>query len=463
MPTNSSVPPMQQPESRVDSIDWPSILPFLKIFGAVFTGLRPTRIALTFVLLLTAVAAGRVWDGVAPPSSSPEGLLAGPIREKQLSDAQEAVRSVVIPVLLQEQRANAQTASLDELEVLLADAIRVNTTNPMEPSRYSSLMRMIDAARPRPSFESLNEAVRTSFYALIASVARADIPMAIGAGKALFVGVPVQSWASAPCFTVFFIVVCILTFGWGSGVLCRMSAGDMSMRGWSFNQASDFIRPRISTLIFAPMFALILGFVLWIPAWLIGLLGNIPFLDIVGGALFGIALISAALSAIVIVVLLIGLPLIAPAVACDGCDAVESIQRTGAYIFARPLHLLCYGFISLVVIALGTLVADFAATIMWSFAIGAYESASGESALSAVGNLRFLEPYQSAPPALFGFTQSITASLIDMWRMILCLLIGSCALSIGFSCATRTYLLVRLRSDGQDVCDLWEDQAGSKA
>ena len=454
---------MQPPQRRVDSIDWPSILPFLKIFGAVSTGLRPTRIALTFVLLLTVVAAGRVWDGFAPPSSSPEGLFAGPIREKQISDAQEAVRSVVIPLLLQEQRANAQTASLDELEILLADAIRVNTTNPIEPSRYSSLMRMIDAARPRSSFESLNEAVRTSFYALIASVARADLPMAIGAGKALFVGVPVASWASAPCFTVFFVVVCILAFGWGSGVLCRMSAGDMSMRGWSFNQASDFIRPRISTLIFAPIFAVILGFILWIPAWLIGLLGNVPFLDIVGGALFGIALISAALSAIVIVVLLIGLPLIAPAVACDGCDAVESIQRTGAYIFARPLHLLWYGFISLVVIALGTLVADFAATIMWSFAIGAYGSASGETALSAVGNLRFLEPYQSAPPALLGFTQSITASLIDVWRTILCLLIGACALSIGFSCATRSYLLVRLNSDGQDVCDLWEDQAGSKA
>ena len=110
-------------QRRVDSIDWPSILPFLKIFGAVSTGLRPTRIALSFVLLLTVVAAGRVWDGIAPPSSSPEGLFAGPIREKQISDAQEAVRSVVIPVLLQEQRANAQTASLDELEILLADAI----------------------------------------------------------------------------------------------------------------------------------------------------------------------------------------------------------------------------------------------------------------------------------------------------------------------------------------------------
>lgn len=217
-------------QRRVDSIDWPSILPFLKIFGAVSTGLRPTRIALSFVLLLTVVAAGRVWDGIAPPSTSPEGLFAGPIREKQLSDAQEAVRSVIIPSLLQEQHANAQTASLDELEILLADAIRVNTTNPIEPSRYSSLMRMIDAARPRPSFEALHEAVRTSFYALIASVPRADVPMAIGAGEALFVGIPVASWSSAPCFTVFFVVVCILAFGWEWCALSSQRRGHVNAR-----------------------------------------------------------------------------------------------------------------------------------------------------------------------------------------------------------------------------------------
>lgn len=429
----------------------------MRIFGAVPAGLRPTRIALAFFLLLTVVAAGRVWDGFSPPSSSPDGLFAGPLREKQLVDAQDSVRALVIPELLAEQRTKARTASLDELETLLGEAIHSNTTTPMEPARYSTLMRMIDAARPRSSFEAMNEAVRASFYVLIGSVARADLVSAINAAKSLAIGVPVESWASAPCFTLFFAVICILVFGWGSGVLCRLSAGDLSARGWSIDQANDFIRPRVSTLIFAPMFAVTLGFVLWIPAWLMGILVNVPILDLVGGALFGIALLFAALSALVLVVLLIGLPLIAPAVACDGCDAVESIQRAGAYIVSRPLHLLWYAIISLVVIALGTLVADFAATIMWSFAIGAYASASGESAVSAVGNLRFLEPCQVSPPTLLGFTQSITASLIDMWRTILCLLIGACALSIGFSCATRSYLLVRSDSDGQDVCDLWED------
>ncbi len=450
---------MCRPQNKVDLVDWKSILPFLNIFGAVPAGLRPTRIALAFVLLLTVVAVGRIWDGFAPPTSSPDGLFAGPIREKQLVDAQESVRAVLIPVLLQEQRAQAQTASLDQLETLLGDAIRVSTANPIEPARYSSLMRMIDAARPRSSFEALNEAVRTSFYGLISSVSRADFPTALGAAKALMIGVPIESWACAPYFTIFYAVVCIVVFGWGGGILCRLSAGDLSSHGWSFNQASDFIRPRFSSLVCAPLFALALGFALWIPAWLIGVLTNLPIFDVVGGALFGVALISAALSALVIVVLLLGLPLIAPAVACDGCDAVESIQRAGAYIIARPLHLLWYACISLIVIALGTLVADFAATAAWSFTVAAYGSASSSSVLSNVGILRFLEPYQSAPPAILGLSQSLTALLIDMWRTVLCLTIGACALSIGFSCATRSYLFVRFNSDGQDVCDLWEDSS----
>ena len=126
-------------------------------------------------------------------------------------------------------------------------------------------------------------------------------------------------------------------------------------------------------------------------------------------------------------------------------------------MLARPLHLICYLILSVVVIALGTVAADFGATAMWAFARGAYDSASGEPALSAVGALRFLEPYNSPQPMILGMTQSATASFIDMWRTILCLLIGACAMSIAASCATRSYLLVRSSADGQDLCDLWED------
>jgi len=456
-PPRPSSPIPQSARGKIDQIDWLNVLPFLRIFGAVPAGFRPSRVALAFVLLLSVVAAGRVWDGFAPATASPDGLFAGPIREKQLVDAHNSVRAVLMPELLPEQREKAHTASLDDLEILLANALELKSQDASVAARYSSLMRMIDAARPRSSFEALSEAVRTSFYALIGSVGRADIASAIGAAQTLCAGVVIESWATAPAFTIYFALVCIVVFGWGGGVLARMSAGDLSHRAWTIEQANQFIRPRISSLICAPMFACALVIVLWIPAFLIGLLVNVPALDVVAGGLFGIALATSALSVIVAVVLAVGMPLLAPAVACDGCDAVEAVQRAGAYLFARPLHVLCYAFLSLVTIALAAIAADFLATGAWSFAVHAYVSASGDPAMNAVAALRFLEPYQQAPLPMLDATQSATASFIDMWRTVLCLLIGAAIVSVAFSCATRAYLLARSASDGQDVCDLWED------
>ncbi len=457
MNESPSSPSPHRQASRVGSIDWYHALPFLTIFGAVHAGLRPSRIGLAFVLLLAVVAMGRLWDGFSPPTFAPEGLFAGPLKEKTLVDSQDSVRSIVIPDLRPEDRSAASTASLAALSEMLESAAQSGTVPSLDASRYSTLARMIDAARPRSSFEAMNEAVRVSFYGLVGSVLRADVQSAIVAGKALFVGVPIACWNAAPWFTIYFTIGWWMVVGWGGGVLCRVSAGDLSSRHWSIAKASEFIKPRTSTLIIAPLFALALGFVLWVPAWILGFLGNLPLFDIVVGALFVIALAFGALSALVIFVALVGSPLIAPAVACDGCDAVESLQRAGAYMLARPLHLICYLILSVVVIALGTVAADFGATAMWAFARGAYDSASGEPALSAVGALRFLEPYNSPQPMILGMTQSATASFIDMWRTILCLLIGACAMSIAASCATRSYLLVRSSADGQDLCDLWED------
>ncbi|MSQ91131.1 MAG: hypothetical protein EXS01_07050 [Phycisphaerales bacterium] len=459
--TAPASPQSNRPPHRIDWIDFSAVLPFIKIFGAAHSGLRPARIALAFALLLTVVASGRLWDGFAQPSSPAEGLLAGPLRERQLVEDLEAVRSVVVADLREDQRAAARTASLDELNTLLISAAHDWSAASRESTRYSKLAEMIDAARPRSSFEALYESVRGSFYRAVRGVLHGDFPAVVSALRVGALDIPIASWNAAPCFTLYFTLVCIVVFGWGGGVLCRLSAGDLSDRAWSVGQARAFIRPRVSSLIYAPLFALTLGLVFFIPAWLMGVLVNIPLLDVVGGLLFGAALVTSALCALVLTVLAIGLPLFAPAVACDGCDAVESVQRAGAYICARPLHLLWFAFVSLIVIALGTLVADYAATAAWTIAMTAYDSASGARALVAVGSLQFLEPFQPATPALLGLTESTTAALIDVWRTIPCLLIGACALSIAFSCATRSYLLVRSVTDGQDPCDLWEDSAAA--
>ncbi|MSR45302.1 MAG: hypothetical protein EXS15_08130 [Phycisphaerales bacterium] len=455
--TTPSPTAASQQRGRVDSVDFASVFPSLRLFGGGSAALRPARVALAFALLLTIVACGRLWDGFAPATSPPDGLFAGALREKQLIEAVETVRSVVVAELPAELRVQARAASLDELEGLLRRAATQSVSTPVNGSRYATLASLIEAAKPRPSFDALNEAVRQSFYGVLRGIIQCSPSVALAHMHDLVIGVPIASWRAAPWFTVFFVLVICVVGGWGGGVLCRLNAGDLSSRAWSFAHANAFIRPRLSSLVCAPIFGVTLALALWIPSWLMGVLFNVPLLDIAGGALFGIALFLSALCALVCAVVVIGAPLLAPAVACDGCDAVESIQRAGAYICARPLHLLWCFVLSTIVIALTSIVADVMATAMWVVATDAYDSASGASALESFGSVRFLEPYQSAPPLLLSTTQSISAALMDIWRTILFLLVGACALSVALACATRTYLLVRSATDGHDLTDLWED------
>ncbi len=457
-PTPNSAPGQDARRlTRVDSVDLASVFPSLTLLGSFHAALRPARLLFAFVLVLALVAAGRLWDGFAPSTYDPAGLFAGALRESQLVDAQDSARSLVIPALRADQRAQAATASLDDLALLLRESAEGSAPDHIDAARYAKLAGTIDAARPRASFEALDEAVRTTFFAAIRAPFRADGSAAISAAQQLFLEIPSTSWRCAPWFSAYF-ALCGAVFLLGcAGVLCRLNAGDLSQRQWTIRQARAFIRPRLPSLIGAPLFAIVLAAILFLPVWLIGLLLHLPLFNVVGGLLFGPALIFSALSTVLITVLWIGLPLIAPAVACDGCDAIESVQRAGAYIFKRPLHLIWYATLSLLIIAAGGFVADWIAVAAWNIAIGAFGSATVEPALAAQRSMRFLEPVGSSPAILLGLTESATASLLEVWQTILCLFIGAATLSMATACATRAYLLVRMQSDGQEVSDLWID------
>ena len=443
--------------TRVDSVDLAGVIPSVALLGALHAGFRPSRIFFAFVLVLALVATGRFWDGLSPTTYGPAGLLAGAPRERQLVDAQDSARSLVIPALRADQRARAATASLDELAALLRESAVSTLPDHIDAARYEKLVGTIDAARPRSSFEALDEAVRTSFFAFLRALSHLDGGSAIAHFEQLIIEIPSTSWQCAPWFSAYFAVSgVILILGCG-GVLCRLNAGDLSSRQWTLRQARAFIRPRLWSLCGAPLFAVGFAALLWIPAWTIGLLLNIPLLNMIGGLLFGLALVLCALVALLLTVLCLGLPLIGPAVACDGCDAVESVQRVGAYIFKRPLHLAGYALLSCLLIAAGAVVADYVVASAWNGAMGAFNSASHASSLSAQGSMRFLEPFQRGFAPAIELTESATASLLEIWRTVLSLLVGAATLSVALACATRAYLLVRMHSDSQEVSDLWVD------
>ncbi|NBX36531.1 MAG: hypothetical protein EBR10_04810 [Planctomycetes bacterium] len=442
---------------RVREVDWLAIVPSLRILGAVPAGLRPVRLVLAFVLLLTVVAAGRVWDGFAQPTAPPEGLLAGPMREAALVSDLEAVRSVIVPELPAAMRAAAATATLEELAEMLVDAQGALGADAGGAARFASQMSMIAAARPRLPFEALHEAVRGETYRTAAAVLQFKVGDAVRGLRALAVDIPAASWSAAPAFSSFFVLVCVVVFGWGGGLLCRLSAGDLASHAWTLTDAGSFIRPRVTSLIFAPIFAAVLVGTLLLPSLLFGWLASVPLVNIVAAALMPLALLCAMLAAVVAAAALIGAVLLAPAVACDGCDAVESIQRAGAYILARPLHLLWSAVLSAVAMSLGLLAVDFVVAFSWGASMASMQAGGAAELARGAGAMRFLEPLTEGPSVSHGFTDGIAAALIDIWRTVLGVAIGATVLSVGFACATRTYALLRASADGQEWSDMWID------
>lgn len=197
-----------------------------------------------------------------------------------------------------------------------------------------------------------------------------------------------------------------------------------------------------------PLFVAVVAVGLGAAGWL--LLG-IPVVNVGGAVLWGGALLIGLVLVPLLAAWVIGFPLLAPAVMCEGPDAFEAAQRAMAYVFGRPLRYLIYlG----TLIALGAVVGSIIMLILY----GADAFATGASAM-------FLDPNDArpvtgvAPDGVDGAVDlegaaAIAAGIIGFWHALLSLLLSAFIVSYAASASAVLYLLMRKLNDGQDPGDL---------
>lgn len=169
-----------------------------------------------------------------------------------------------------------------------------------------------------------------------------------------------------------------------------------------------------------------------------------------GGVSF---LLSLALSGGAVVLLAgwaLGLPMFAPAVACEDTDGIDAAQRVVAYGLHRPLRLAWY---LIVLLAMGVLML---AATTWlvglalEFAVWASGLLSGQpdDLLVAAGKR----------------SQTVGGSLIEFWVAAWRLIPAAVGFSYGWTAGPVLYLSLRQVCDGHDPADLWPDSGmGSSA
>lgn len=172
---------------------------------------------------------------------------------------------------------------------------------------------------------------------------------------------------------------------------------------------------------------------------------GVPVVNIVGALLFAIALLLAGLALVLFVVHALAMPMLVPAMMCEGTDAYDAVQRTYAYIIAHPLRLLIHAAILLVLGAVSI-------GLFSGFAAGADALATTAAAqLTSDAGVEVLVGDDSLDA-----TQPLAHGIITAWRALLALTVSGFAFSYFFAAGTVLYLIARRICDGQGITEVWD-------
>ena len=175
-----------------------------------------------------------------------------------------------------------------------------------------------------------------------------------------------------------------------------------------------------------------------------------PGLDLLGAALYCLAVFGSILLSVLLAAFVLGAPMLPAAVVCEGTgsgehgrgDAIDALQRVLAYVLNAPLRFALFAAISLAQLALVAWVAGLiasAATTIARLACTLWLSQDRAAALAIGGN---------------GAT-GLASSVMAFWEWLPSVLASACTLAVFASGSTLVYLLLRRVCDGQHEREVW--------
>jgi hypothetical protein len=432
----------------VDGVDFPAVFLFPRILASASSALQPPRIVVALLMVVAIVGIGRAWDGLAAASIPPGGLDAPRMTSAEADAARREVQSVV-------GAAGVTVASGETREVLdaIAAAHRDGALDAEAHRRLADLVRSIAPSGPYAATAAL---VTGALGRAVRGVFTLRPAMIFDAGADVFLRLPAGLWRHDRTFAIAFLLVLLVVGAVGGGALSRMAACELAgQERLRVRDAFDFALGNWVKLVVAPALPLVLAGALAGVLVLGGLL-LAPYVNVVGGLLYGAALVVALLIVLLLGGYAIGFFMLVPAVACENCDAADAQQRVYAYILNRPLHLLGYGVVALAGLSVGYAVTSFVGAAVINCAATLAGTIGDRPVLAGAGGAMMFDLSGSeagAAPAVWH--EAWTSATIAFWRRIVVDVVAAYVVSYFFTSATAVYLLMRRACDGQDVEEIW--------
>ena len=459
----------------VDGVDFANVFQFQRILRAIAMAMQPARLGIALLMVTALISAGKLWDGATAPTFGPNGFLHGAMTEDEARTAQDVYR--------QELRAWGLTAPSDDVDLdgravhadihdayveqaaeiedaVDEDAARKEALNALAEG-FRETANAIEGVRPLGTYEAMSRHLSKMFTrSLILGTAQLDINQAAKGAYGLLITTPVMLWDHDRWFAVVYGLLFVIVVALGGGAIARMAAAEIATgERLRIRDAVDFALESWVRLIFTPLLPLIILAVLCLVLAVSGAVAFLPWLDVLGGVLYGLALLIGFIIAVLLIGYVVGFSLLIPAVAVENCDAADAQHRAYAYVLSRPFHLLGYGLVAIVGLTLGFLFVSFFAMILLNVTAAMVGIWSDNPAITAGGeativNLTGTVPDQPRIP-LANLHERWAASGVMLWHTLVVSLVVAYVVAYYFAASTIVYLLIRKKCDGQDITEIW--------
>jgi hypothetical protein len=453
----------------VEGVEYAQLAQFPKILRAVTASFQPSRLVLGLLMVAALMTVGRVWDGVTAPAVPPPGV---PADEWTPQEAQAVLRAALgryaVTVEKPEGELDAREV-VDDIHAAYRDQRRALVAEIAEAEEgderlraadeaYVETIDQIDRIRPRGIFEATVSHVTAEFNGLVKGLVTLRLNDFFAGVRDLFVGTPRLMWGHDKVFAVVYGLLFVVLVAVGGGALARVAAVETAQgEKLRLQEALDFAFRAWRRLVFCLLLPLLIAAVLIVLLLVGGWFLMLPWVDVLGGLLYGLALLIGFGVVFLMVGYALGFSLLVPAVACENCDAADAQQRAYAYVLSRPLHLLGYGVVTFIGLALGFVLASLFAVAILNVTGALVDSVTANPAVSGAHgfSLFHLAPQWSASVPLQ--THSEWSSwLVMFWQTVVVCLVAGYVFAYYFGASTIIYLLMRQACDGQEMNEVWQ-------
>ncbi|MBW8042353.1 MAG: hypothetical protein FVQ85_20480 [Planctomycetes bacterium] len=256
---------------------------------------------------------------------------------------------------------------------------------------------------------------------------------------------------------IFFLIILVVTSISG-GAICRIAALQFAQNEKpGLTEALRFSIKKFTSFVTSPLIPMIIIIAAGLLIFLLGLIGNIRWAgELIMAVFMLLALITGAFIAVASIGTVAGFSLMFPAVAYDGSDCLDAINRSFSYVFARPWRM---GFYTVTAAVYGAICYVFVRFFAFLLLLCTYlflQLGLNNQKLATIWPApTFMNLVDSPDLAAANLSVKIAAFIVYLFLLAVVVLVVSFIISFYFSANTIIYSLMRKKVDNTALEDVY--------